>query len=185
MYRIALALTLALLSLDAVAKEYMGQKVIEVPFKIAGGATVTLPITVAGPIPAEDRKVRIEGAGPSIDAGQPEGAVLAWNFAFTNKGMKDIARVEVAEVSPSDPEVLLVSDTAPTLHEKLWTGSTKPIAVTEGAASWLFSERASFFVFRFTITERGKSPRVLYQMAYFPAEAKAQLRKIADRRKAD
>lgn len=176
-------LTLLCLASVALGREFMGQKVIETPFVLAGGTTVTLPMTDAGAVPADDGKVKIEVAGLIIEpsAENPKRASLIWTFGLTSKSIKNIESISVAEVAPTETEIVLVNDQAPTLTKKYWIGSSPPVEVTREAAEWLFADDTSTFVFRFTINERGKAPRVLYQPSRFSDEAKAYFREMVAR----
>jgi len=167
----------------ALGREFMGHKVVDVPFQIAGGTTVALPITDAGPIPAEDRKARIEVAGFSItrSKGDPKLALIVWTFGLTNKSIKSIESILVSEVAPADVEKPLVKDAAPKLQEKYWTASTAPALATRESLPWLFTDGASTFVFRIAINEAGKDSRVYFQPAWFTKEAKAHFREMIAR----
>jgi hypothetical protein len=177
MFRKAASFILLCLTSVALGREFMGHKVIETPFAIAGGTTVVLPMTDAGAVPAEDGKVKIEVAGPIINISKENSklAVLTWTFGLTAK-IKDIESISVAEVAPTETEIVLVNDQMPKLAKKYWIGSTPPVVVTHEAVPWLFTDDTSTFVFRFVINERGKTPRVLYQPTRFSGEAKAYFR---------
>lgn len=183
MIRKAVCLTLLCCTSVALGREFMGRKVIETPFVLAGGTTVMLPMTEAGAIPADDGKVKIQVAGfvikPSTE--NPKRATLVWTFGLTSKSLKNIESISVAEVAPADTEIVLVNDLAPKLTKKYWMGSSTPVEVTREAAEWLFADDVSTFVFRFNINERGKAPRVLYQPTMFSGEAKAYFREMIAR----
>ena len=179
MFRKAAHLALFCLASVALGREFMGHKVIETPFAIAGGTTVVLPMTDAGAIPAEDGKVKIEVAGLIINPSKENSklAVLTWTFGLTAKS-KNIESISVAEVAPTESEIVLVNDQIPKLAKKYWIGSTPPVVVTHETVPWLFVDDTSTFVFRFTINERGKAPRVLYQPTSFSGETKAYFREM-------
>ena len=183
MYRTTVVLALACISVAALGREFRGHQVIDTPFEIAGGKTVVLPITDAGAIPAEDRKARIEVAGFVIARSKddPRLAMIVWSFGLTNKPLKNVESIEVAEVAPAKAVVTLVHDTAPTFEKKYWKAGTVPSSATRESVPWLFSEGTSTFVFRFTINERGKDSRVYFQPASFSSEAKAHFRKMIER----
>src|SRR5688500_2932168 len=140
MLRMTVILALACTSAVAFGREFMGHKVIDVPFQIAGGQTVVLPITHAGPIPAEDRKAKVEVAGFMITRSKddPKLAMIVWTFGLTIKSIKNVESISVAEVAPTVTEIPLVNDAAPKLAKKYWMGSTAPVAATRGVAPWLF-----------------------------------------------
>ncbi|MEO8064087.1 MAG: hypothetical protein ABI821_15235 [Pseudomonadota bacterium] len=161
----------------------MGQKVIDAPFAIAGGNTVMLPVTDAGAIPAEDRKAKIEVAGFIVtrSENEPKLAMIVWNFGLTNKSIKNIESVTVAEVAPAELETPLINDTAPNLVKRYWVGATPPVAATRESVPWLFKEGSTIFVFRFTISEPGKKPHVYLQPAWFSNEVKTHFREVIAR----
>jgi hypothetical protein len=184
-----LFLVLILFLLSAAGKRtYMGQRVFDMSFAIAGGKTVSLPVTDAGPIPAENRTVKIESAGIAIRPAvlgssstsfdPPHGeALLSWGFMFTLKTSKTLERVAVEEVFPSDVARVLVNDQSPSLRGKVWSGGTVGVAPDPASALWLFTDEPSVFVFRFTIEVAGKTPVVLYQPAWFSQASKEMFRR--------
>jgi len=179
-----LLVLLLLLATAARERTYMGQPVVDMQFSIAGGKTVSLPVTDGGPIPAEDRDFKIEAAGFSI---QPslfgsKQALLAWQFGLTSKTSKTLDRVVVEEVFPSDVSKVLVDDQSPSLSGKMWSGSTVGVAPNPTSTPWLFTEKASIFVFRFTITPAGSGrPVVLHQPAWFSRPVKEQFQQTIAR----
>lgn len=159
---------------------YMGHKVVDMPFTVAGGKTVSLPITDAGPIPAENQSFKIEVAGftvgPSKD--NPSQAMLTWRFGLTAKSSQTLERVVVEEVAPAAVEKLLVEDHAPALKDKVWSGSSQPIEASKTSTPWLYTDKASIYVFRFTIKARGEPDAVFYQPAWFSKPAKEKFREM-------
>jgi hypothetical protein len=162
------------------ARKYQGQKVIELPFKVAGGKIVKLPVTKAGAIPAETSDVRIDVAGISVQPSKenPNQSELIWHFGFTNKQLKCVRRVSVIEIAPSRTETTRIEDAAPSLKDNYWLGVTGPVEATAVSIPWLFEEKTSMFVFRFTIEGETGLPIELYQPTFFSAEAKAIFRKL-------
>jgi hypothetical protein len=184
MYRALFTAALLLLGSHALSEERVVAKVLKLPFKIAGVGWVDLPVSTAGALPAEDRKTRIEVAGLVVgpDKEDPRKATLAWTFGFTNKSMKVVESVRVEEVSPATVAILKIDDPTPALRDRYWIGSSVPIEATRETQSFLYEEGPSYFVFRFTIKERGKEPRTLLQVATFSQAAKdhfqSKIRKI-------
>jgi hypothetical protein len=176
--KIPLLVTLLFLSSAARERTYMGYRVIDMEFPITGGKKVSLPMTDAGPIPAEDRAFKIEVAGFSIQPSilGPKQALLAWNFALTAKASKTLERVVVEEVFPTDVAKVLVDDQSPSLSGKMWSGGAAGVEANPASTAWLFTEEASVFVFRFTITPAGRPPVVLYQPAWFSPPVKEVFR---------
>jgi len=170
-----LLVLLFLLATAARERTYMGHQVVDMQFPIAGGKTVSLPVTDAGPIPAEDRAFKIEAAGLSI---QPslfgsKQALLAWQFGLTSKTSEALERVVVEEVFPGNVAKVLVDDQSPSLSGKMWSGSTAGVEPNPTSTPWLFTEESSTFVFRFTITPAdSKRPVILYQPAWFSRPVK-------------
>ncbi len=170
-------------------RTYMGYAVREMQFPIAGGEVVSLPVTDAGPIPAENRAFKIEVAGFSITPAlfEPKRATLTWQFSLTAKSGKALDRVVVEEVFPSDTAQVLVDDRTPALKHTArepgpgdradrWLGVTAGVEPTSASTPWLFTEKASIFVFRFRIHPAGGAPVVLYQPAWFSSPAKEAFR---------
>lgn len=180
-----LLLAIASFSLFSAASErtYLGYKVFDMGFPIAGGKTVALPVTDAGPIPAENQDFKVEAAGVSVQPSlfSPRRAALAWGFSLTAKSSKAPAHVVIEEVYPDKTATLLVDDKSPALKEKAWSGSSASVEATPGTTAWLFAEDASVFVFRFTITPAGGSPEVLYQPSWISRPAKVSFRQVVAR----
>jgi len=173
--------TILLLSLStASARErtYMGHPVSDMKFPIAGGQEVSLPVTDAGPIPAEDKDYKIEVAGFSITPSllRPKQAALAWQFALTAKGSQTLEHVKVEEVYPDDAVTVLVDDPSPSLQKKVWSRSSVGVEPNPISVPWLFKEGSSVFVMRFTISPAGKPPVVLYQPVWFSKPVKETFR---------
>ncbi|HTG35492.1 MAG TPA: hypothetical protein VLB76_21435 [Thermoanaerobaculia bacterium] len=170
-----LIVSVIFLSLSAASERtYMGYPVVDMKFPIAGGKAVSLPVTEAGPIPAEDRAFKIEAAGISIQPllFSPKRATLAWQFALTAKSFETLEHVTVEEVYPDEVAKVLVDDQSPALKEKTWSGSSIGVEPDLKSTPWLFSEGDSIFVFRFTINSKGKPPAILYQPAWISQSAK-------------
>jgi hypothetical protein len=177
-----LFLLAAVFLLTSAARErtYMGQKVVDLSVPIVGGETLSLPVTAAGPIPAENRAFKVEVAGfnvhPSLVG--PREATLSWGFVFTSKASKELARVLVEEVYPGEVAKVVVDDRSPALKDKMWSGRSAAVLPSPDTTAWLYIEEPSLFVFRFTITPLGKSPVVLYQPAWFSPPVKGQFRQV-------
>lgn len=158
---------------------YMGYKVVEETFSIAGGKTIQIPITDAGPIPAEDEHFKIEIVGlemaPMKNTLNAPG--INWKFVFTTKTTKPLERVIVEQVSPGDSAVLMLQDNSPELKStnwgKAWGKATEQIEVTKESAGWLFTPKASIFIFKFTIQPKDESEHILYQATWFPSKTKS------------
>lgn len=184
-------LVVASLLLAAAGKPrtYMGYEVREMQFPVAGGEVVSLPVTDAGPIPAENRAFKIEVAGFNIQPAlfEPKRATLVWQFSLTAKSGTALERVVVEEVFPGDVAKVLVDDQTPSLvhatrepgpgdRADRWLGSTAGVEPTSASTPWLFTQEASIFVFRFRIHPAGRAPVVLYQPAWFPPPSKEAFR---------
>jgi len=158
----------------------MGYQVVDKEFPIAGGKTVSLPVTQDGPIPAENQDFKIDVAGFSVQPSilNPKQAALTWHFALTAKTAKTLDRVLVEEVYPDAVATTMVDDHSPSLKEKAWFSNLAGVQANPIFVEWLFSERDSVFVFRFTITPAGSPPVVLYQPAWFSRPVKEQFRQV-------
>lgn len=152
-------------------------------FVIAGGQVVTLPMTPAGPIGAENEKVKILVAGFGIVPSKQneKQAVLLWGFDFEAKLTKKLESVTVEEVSPSRTPITLVADASPALKNGVWSGTASPMPANPTSTPWLFSKEQSVYVFRFTIKLPGEPAFVLYQPAWFSGSAKQSFQQIIGR----
>ena len=152
-------------------------------FVIAGGQSVSLPMTDAGPISAENEKAKILVAGFGVVPSKQneKQAALLWGFDFEAKSSKQLESVIVDEVSPSQTSVTLVEDKAPVLKNGVWSGTAKSIAANSASTPWLFNKKQSVYVFRFTIQFSGEPAFILYQPAWFSGPAKESFRQMISR----
>jgi len=155
------------------AQEYMGHKVINMPFPLAGGEIVSLPVTDAGTIPAENEKIKIEVAGYNVGPipGQEKVPGLFWIFGFTSKLNQKIESVIVQEVFSTDKAISVVDDEAPSMKGVTWSTHTGYAEVSASGIPWLYSNKPTFFVYKFSIKIDGEKV-VLYQPVYFSNRAK-------------
>jgi hypothetical protein len=179
---VTLVTILILVGCEATTRTYMGRRVVDVPFPIASGKIVTLPTTDGGAIPAENVDYKIEFAGFFIgpSGSDAKRANLTWRFALTDKTSKSIERIFIDEVSPSEIEKLILQDNAPKLNNGVWTGATEPIEASHTSTPWLYMDKASIYVFRFTLHSRGEPPTVLYQLTWFSKPTKEAFRQKID-----
>jgi len=176
-----LIVVISILFLSAARERtYMGYQVVDKEFPIAGGKTVSLPVTQAGPIPAENQDFKIEAAGVSVQPStlNPRQAALVWHFVLTDKASKALERVVVEEVYPDAVAAIVVDDHSPALKEKTWSGASASVEPSPIFTDWLFHDGDSVFVFRFTITPAGRPPVVLYQPAWYSRPIKEQFRQV-------
>ena len=164
-YRIATLLMFFLLSACATGPTYLGHAVSKVPFKVDGGKTINLPVTSAGPLPAENENYKIEGAGfnASLKKESPSESKLTWAFSFVSKKASELDSVVIEQVTKSGGLKLLVKDNAPALKNKNWVGWSSSESMTKDLLPWLYSSSDSTFVFKFTIKANDGSSVVMYQ----------------------
>jgi hypothetical protein len=156
-------------------RTYMGHQVVDKEFPIDGGKTKWLPVTEAGPIPAETQAFKVEVAGISLQRSilSPRQAALAWQFALTVKTSNTLEHVVVEEVYPSSVARVVVDDHSPSFREgRTWSGSSPSIEPSPNSTAWLFNDNDSVFVFRFTITPAGGPDVVLYQPSWISRPTK-------------
>jgi hypothetical protein len=92
-------------------------------FQIAGGESVNLPFSHGGALSVENDDVKIEVTGFMLNGEKKE---LIYTFGFTEKKAEALRSVEVADVTGSTVEILVV-DSAPILSPKdYWKGDAKP-----------------------------------------------------------
>ena len=141
----------------------------EVPFKIAGGKTVTVKISDQGAIPAENEKIKITATtvlvGPSSESKKIP--ALVWSFGLSSKTTDEISRITVENVFPSDPAALLVTDNQPKLKDGAWIGRIENGEPESNNNAWLKTKKLSAFVFKFTVTFKSGEETALYQLSAF------------------
>lgn len=141
----------------------------EVPFKIAGGKTITVKITDQGALPAEDEKIRITAAavivGPSKE--DKTAPALIWSFGLNAKTNDEISKITVESVFPSDSAVLLHTDSQPKLRNGDWIGQIENGDPNGSNNRWLKSKKLSAFVYKFTVYFKDGSETALYQLSAF------------------
>jgi hypothetical protein len=164
-----------LLTACAAGPTYQGYAVSEAQFKVDGGKTVSLPVTAAGALPAENELFKIEGAGfnASLQKGSPSESNLTWVFSFASKKSTELESVVVEQVTESGGLKLAVKDIAPALKNKNWVGWSTPEKMTKENSPWLYSNYDSTFVFKFTIRGKDGSSIVMYQPSIISSRAKS------------
>lgn len=165
----------------ATQRTHQGHEVVEMPFVIAGGETIGIEVTDAGPIPAESHAFKIEVAGLSMQPSlfEPDQGLVAWQFALTAKRARRLERVVVEEVYPSDVARPIVDDTSPALEGKAWFGSGVGELPSPESTPWLYDGETSVYIYRFTVTAAGKKPVVLYQPSLITPDLKQQILQVA------
>ena len=150
-------------------------------FAIAGGQVVSLPMTTAGPISAENERAKILVAGFTVGPSKEteKHAILVWDFDFEAKpSLAKLEAVKVEAVAPGASPVTLVEDASPVLKNGVWSGEAAPIAANRTSTPWLFTSDKSVYVFRFTIKPVGEAPFVLHQPTWFTGPAKQRFQGI-------
>ncbi len=183
-YRIAALLASFLLSACATGPTYLGHSVREVSFKVDGGKTVSLPVTNAFAIPAENEDYKIVNAGnfASLKKGSPSESELEWTFSFVSKKSAELDSEVVEQVTDSGGLELVVKDNSPVLKNKEWMGRSAPASMTKELSPWIYSNSNSTFVFKFTIKAKDGSSIVMYQPSLISRSAKAMyLQVMADK----
>lgn len=110
-------------------ESYMGYEVISMPFNIAGGEVVYLPVTDAGVIPAEDNGFKMQVAGFTVgeSAAKNNEAELVWNFAFSSTNKEKIQSIVVEELAPTQSIKRLVEVENPKVINGRWKLNLAPI----------------------------------------------------------
>ncbi|MBI2308175.1 MAG: hypothetical protein HYU78_12815 [Rhodocyclales bacterium] len=170
-----LPLLALLLAACATGPTYLGRPVSEMPFRVDGGVVVTLPMTSAGALPAENAQYRIEMAGlhAALSPGQPEQSQLTWGFSFRIKQAETVESVSVERVTEAGELLPVVEDRVAAVKDGSWIGRSRPQEMTRAASPWLYQPLDSTFLFKFTIRASGKVPTVLYQPSLISRQAKA------------
>jgi hypothetical protein len=164
------------------AQQYMGHTVTYMSFPIAGGKAVSLPVTDAGPIPAENDKIKIEVAGFNVGPLKSESKIpaLIWIFGFTSKMNQKIEKVKIDEVFSRDSATTVLVDEAPKLKDATWSASKESVELAPATFPWLYTSEATIFVFKFSISIEGSAEVVLFQPVWFPEKAKKLFIELAD-----
>ena len=163
-----------LLSACATAPKYLGHKVTETRFEVDGGKTITLPITSAGALPAENDDYKIEGAGilAHLEKGSPSESTLTRTFLFVSKKSIELESVTIELVTDSGGLEPIVNDNSPTLSNKTWMGRSASTSMTKDQVPWLYLNVDSTFLFKFTITDKKGETVVMYQPSIITSKSK-------------
>lgn len=164
-------------SLFALPLASFAQPTETIEIAIAGGQKIAATISRGGPVPAEDLRIKIEYAGMLVgpsrtNSREPE---LVWNFSFRIKTNHNVLAVIVDDVT-FDPVKTLVGDLEPALRQNVWSGRAEPIAITKETLPWVYDDRATMKVFRFTVRYDDDQRSILHQLAMFRAAAKEVIR---------
>lgn len=169
---------LVLLSLCVAVCSQAAESSKMVEFKIAGGQVVKCPATDAGPLPAESGPYKMEVA--AFMTGQDESKqhtflIFTFGISVQKKGKPTHIRVE--DVS-DESAVTLVDDKSPKIEKKYWRGDAAPLMVQESSTPWVFDGKPTIRVFRVTISAKDGPDVVLYQPAWYSAQAKSQIARL-------
>ena len=137
------------------------------------------PATDAGPLPAESGPYKMEVAAFMLgqdESGQHTFLIFTFGIAVQKKGKP--THITVEDVS-GDTAVMMVDDKAPKVEEKYWKGDADPLMVQESSTPWIFDDKPTIKVFRVTISAKGVPDVILYQPAWYPAETKSQVARMA------
>jgi hypothetical protein len=146
-----------------------------VEFKIAGGQTVQCPATDAGPLPARSGPYQMEVAAfMTGKAGDGKPPSLTFTFGLSVENNAAPARIRVEDVT-DEAAILLVDDREPKLVKKYWRGDAAPTPVSEQSTPWIFDPKTTIRVFKVTISARNAPDVILYQPAWYSAQAKRQI----------
>ncbi len=125
-------------------------------------------------MPAENEWARITEAGilRLPVEGLPGQYTLIYRFALTPK-RGDLARVDVLDVSGSDPVMLLRG--GPIGAENAW--STEKVPLSAQSVPWLFTSGPTRKLFRFVLYAESGDTSTLEQLVLFSADTKAYYRR--------
>lgn len=155
-------------------RTYMGYKVFDVSYPVANNQILSFPVTDAGVIPAETDNYKIEVTGFSVGPSpeDPKKALLTWHFTLRTKKANKIETIQIDEIAPTNVEKMVLKEVNPTIKNSLWSGSLEPIEASSTSTPWLYDEKASFYVYRFTIKAENSDPVILNQLTWFSKPAK-------------
>ena len=158
-------------------KTYMGYKVFDVSYPVVNNQILTFAVTDAGPIPAENDLYKIEVVGLNVFPSKEDikKAVFTWSFVFTVKNSQKIESVQIEEISSSDVAKMVLIDTNPTMKNNQWIKATPPEEITPQSVQWLYNEKASVYVYRFTIKPVNAEAVVMNQLVWYSKPAKKSL----------
>lgn len=165
------------------SERHMGLPVYLVPFPIANGDIAKVKVTDAGVVPAENDLIKIQTAGVGISPSkiEPKKAHLSWVFEFITKKVLPITKVLIEEVAPSDQVKFIYMSTPKSIETVKWSGSPDTIEANIITAPWLYSDKATIYVFKFTIHIKDAEPVSLYQAAWFSTDAKTTFIRVIDK----
>jgi len=156
---------------------YMGYQVFYKNYQIANDEIISLPITKAGPIPAEDKSYKIEVAGIMTGPSKKEigKSSLVFGFSFSIKKSNQLSRVLVEQVYPAKQSIVLIEDNNPKNENKSWSNRTAPIEINKSNLPWFYEKGTTTFVFKITIESANGEITTLYQPSSFFEQAKEAL----------
>jgi hypothetical protein len=146
----------------------------EMPFKIAGGKTISVKISDQGAVSAENEKIKITATAVIIGPSRESKKIpaLIWSFGLKSKTNDEISKITVENVFPSDPAVLLHTDNQPKLKNGDWIGQLENGDPNGGGNAWLKTKKLSAFIFKFTVFFKGGAETTLYQLSVFSEDDK-------------
>ncbi|MBB1271186.1 hypothetical protein [Shewanella sp. SR44-3] len=148
---------------------YMGHDVVSMPFNIAGGNIIHLPVTDAGVIPAESNGFKMQVAGFMVGESKinKNEAELIWNFAFSSANNEKIRNIVIEELAPTKVIKVLAKVENPQLTDGRWHFNLEPTKANTINTPWIFRDKASIYVFKITINLESGEQTILNQAAWF------------------
>lgn len=147
----------------------------DMTFARDGGGTISLPVTLGGPMPAENEKFKVTGAGTvvGIKKGDPDHSDLSWAFSVRMKSPQSIESVIVEQVTLEGKLVPVLKDQSPKLVNGSWSGASSAISMSKTDVPWLYDNATSTFLFKITLQQPGIPVTVLYQPSQLMRQVKA------------
>lgn len=146
----------------------------KVSLPIAGGETIEIEVLDGVPLPAQDERARIEVAGWTRVKGEFGEVLIADSVAVSFQGNAIPTWIRVEDVT-SDPVILVLDDSNPTVEDGVWRAAARRTQVEEAAELSRPGDEAS--VFRFTIGFEDGARTILYQARILSAAAKQLFRR--------
>ncbi|HEX2852768.1 MAG TPA: hypothetical protein VHO24_05980 [Opitutaceae bacterium] len=142
---------------------------------VSGGERLKFTFVKGRPAPAKAEGIQIIDAGLQPD---PEAKKVLFRFHIRDENAaRSLRTIRVEDVTDETP-VVLVEETAPTLVQQNWRGTSRPFGPDDPEVKWIAYIAETVRVFRFTITTSDGRTIVVHQATMVPAWMKGVIRSL-------
>ena len=132
-------------------------------------------MNAAGALPAESGSYKVEVPRIMVAQGASgKETSLTFTFVISVQQRWRPTHIIIEDVS-DDGAVIRIDDKDPKLVQNQWKRFAAPLKVSDRLTPWIFDGKPLTRVFKVTISSKDAPDLILYQLAWYPAQAKGQI----------